>query len=95
MTKTNETITIGKHDRLEIDISSIGYYPEHGRSSPNWLRIDWGWNELQPIGEEKRNGQLSITEDRLESALRAYLAGQFNTPIKELKWTWDKYHSAM
>jgi hypothetical protein len=84
MNTINEKITIGKADRLEIDITSTQF--KHG-----WTRLDWGWNELRALGEENRNGCITFTENRLESALRAYLVGVVNAPVGEFKWTWDKY----
>ena len=84
MKQINETITIGKSDRLEIDISSPQF-------KNGWTRLDWGWNELQTLGEESRSGYITFSENRLESALRAYLAGQYNSPVGAFKWTWDKY----
>lgn len=96
MSTINETIAIGKTDRLEIDITSIKYYEgyEYGRN-PTWLRLDWGWNELESVGgEEQSNGTLTITEDKLESALRAFLAAKFSMPVGPFRWTWDRYHTA-
>ena len=75
---------MGKTDRLEIDITSLPF-------DKGWVRLDWGWAELLPIGEENRNGYLVFTENRLESALRAYLTGMYNSCIGTFKWTWDKY----
>lgn len=86
MKTENVKITIGKSDRLEIDITSLPF--DHG-----WCRIDWGWDELQALGEESRSGHITFTKSRLESALRSYLAGLYNSPVGEFKWTWDKYTS--
>lgn len=92
MHMNNETIAIKPTDRIELDITSITYYENLGRTYPTFLRLDWGWEEFQAIGEEKRNGYLVFTKKRLTGAIRAFLAGKLNCPIKSFSCTWDIYH---
>lgn len=85
MKQNEQKIVVDKSGRLEIDVSSLPF-------GNGLTRIDWGWDELQTVGEETRNGYLVFTESRLESALRSYLALKFDAPVGNFKWTWDKYN---
>lgn len=91
MKQNDDTITIGKSDRIELDASSLSYYPEFGRKGPLMFRVDWGYDELMALGEEKRNGTLVFSEERLKSVLRAYLSDKIGMPVKSFRFTYDIY----